>query len=43
MNQIWGEDYYGFDRAVDDLMRRIRKKMPDLNIETIYGFGYRMN
>ena len=39
---IWGDDYFGTDRVVDDLVRRLRKKMPDLNIETIYGFGYRM-
>lgn len=42
LNHIWGEDYFGTDRVVDDLVRRLRKKMPDLNIETIYGFGYRM-
>jgi DNA-binding response OmpR family regulator len=23
-------------------MRRLRKKMPNLLIETIYGFGYRL-
>jgi two-component system, OmpR family, response regulator CssR len=27
---------------VDDLLRRLRHKMPDLKIETIYGFGYRL-
>ncbi|GMQ55690.1 secretion stress-responsive two-component system response regulator CssR [Vallitalea sediminicola] len=43
LNSVWGEDYFGNDRAVDDLLRRLRKKMPELNIETIYGFGYRMN
>ena len=42
LNHIWGEDYFGTDRVVDDLVRRLRKKMPDLNSETIYGFGYRM-
>src|SRR5699024_8118823 len=26
--KIWGEDYYGSDRAVDDLVKRIRKKLP---------------
>ncbi len=41
LNSIWGEDYYGSDRVVDDLVRRVRKKMPDLRIETIYGYGYR--
>jgi len=39
---IWGDDYFGTDRVVDDLVRRIRKKMQDLRIETIYGYGYRM-
>lgn len=40
---IWGDDYFGSDRVVDDLVRRLRKKMPDLNLETIYGYGYRVN
>ncbi len=40
---VWGEDYYGSDRAVDDLVRRLRKKMPDLKISTIYGYGYRLS
>lgn len=40
---IWGKDYFGSDRVVDDLVRRLRKKMPKLNINTIYGFGYRLS
>ena len=43
LNQIWGEDYFGSDRVVDDLLRRLRQKMPTLNIETIYGYGYRLS
>lgn len=39
---IWGQDYFGSDRVVDDLVRRLRKKMPKININTIYGFGYRL-
>ena len=42
LNIIWGENYFGSDRVVDDLVRRLRKKMPNLNINTIYGFGYRL-
>ncbi|ASB90718.1 response regulator transcription factor [Bacillus sonorensis] len=42
LNQVWGDDYFGTDRVVDDLVRRLRKKMPELKVETIYGFGYRM-
>lgn len=41
LRKIWGEDYFGSDRVVDDLVRRLRKKMPDLHINTIYGYGYR--
>lgn len=42
ISHIWGENYVGTDRAVDDLVRRLRKKLPDLRIETLYGYGYRM-
>lgn len=42
LNNVWGENYFGTDRVVDDLIRRLRKKMPKLNIETIYGYGYRL-
>ena len=40
--QVWGYNYFGSDRVVDDLIRRLRKKVPALNLETIYGFGYRL-
>ena len=40
--KIWGDNYFGSDRVVDDLVRRLRKKMKNLNINTIYGFGYRL-
>lgn len=43
LNAIWGTDYFGSDRAVDDLVRRLRKKMPLLNVNTIYGYGYRLS
>ncbi len=43
LNQIWGDDYFGTDRVVDDLIRRLRKKMPKLNINAIYGYGYRLS
>ncbi len=43
LRKIWGEDYFGSDRAVDDLVRRLRKKMPKLNVSTIYGYGYRLS
>jgi len=42
VDSIWGEEYFGSDRVVDDLMRRLRQKMPKLRVETVYGFGYRL-
>lgn len=42
LKKVWGEDYFGSDRVVDDLVRRLRKKMPNININTLYGFGYRL-
>ena len=42
LEKVWDENYYGSDRVVDDTLRRLRKKLPDMNIQTIYGFGYRL-
>jgi len=42
LETIWGKEYTGSDRVVDDLMRRLRHKMPDLRVETLYGYGYRL-
>ncbi|PXW89188.1 two-component system response regulator CssR [Streptohalobacillus salinus] len=39
---IWGDDYFGSDRAVDDLVKRLRKKMEGLPVETVWGYGYRL-
>ena len=40
--RVWEPNYFGSDRVVDDTLRRLRKKMKDLNIHTIYGYGYRL-
>lgn len=40
--KVWGDDYFGSDRVVDDTIRRLRKKLPEIQIETVYGFGYRL-
>ena len=42
LNMVWGQNYFGSDRVVDDLVRRLRKKMPRIRIETVYGHGYRL-
>ena len=41
--EVWEQNYVGSDRVVDDTLRRIRRKMPNLNIHTLYGFGYRLD
>ncbi len=43
LEKVWGDDYFGSDRVVDDLVRRLRKKMPKLRLATIYGYGYRLS
>ena len=40
---VWDINYYGSGRVLDDTVRRLRKKMPDLKLETVYGLGYRLN
>ena len=40
LENVWDENYFGSDRVVDDTLRRLRKKLPNLNIHTIYGYGY---
>lgn len=43
LSAVWGNDYFGTDRVVDDLIRRLRKKMPKLNVNAVYGYGYRLS
>lgn len=44
VNQAWGVDYIGEDRAVDHLLSRLRRKLGTngKHIETIRGVGYRL-
>jgi DNA-binding response OmpR family regulator len=41
---IWGADYIGGDRSVDNAILRLRKKLGRLgdSIETVWGMGYRL-
>ncbi len=43
LDEVWGKDYFGSDRVVDDLVRRVRKKLVGLNVGSIYGYGYRLS
>ncbi|OPJ57982.1 response regulator transcription factor [Clostridium oryzae] len=42
LNYVWGKDYFGSDRVVDDTIRRLRKKLDQLKLETVYGYGYKL-
>jgi len=42
LENVWDFAYEGSDRVVDDTVRRLRKKMPKLIVETQYGYGYRL-
>ncbi len=39
----WSDEYFGNDRIVDNYVKNIRRKLPKLLIETVYGYGYRYN
>jgi two-component system response regulator CssR len=39
---VWGDDYFGSDRAVDHLIKRLRKKIEQLPVEAVWGHGYRL-
>jgi len=43
IERIWGGDYEGFDRAVDNHVRRLRQKLGEFGdkITTVWGVGYR--
>lgn len=40
IDNVWGLNYFGSERVVDDTLRRLRKKVPDIPLETVYGYGY---
>ena len=42
LNNVWGSDYFGSDRVVDDTLRRLRRKVDKLAFETVYGYGYKL-
>lgn len=42
LKAVWGSDYVGSERAVDEVVHRLRQKLPKLDLETCYGAGYRV-
>lgn len=45
MFTLWNDDLESTSDIANlkNLISRLRKKLPNLNIENIYGFGYRLN
>lgn len=47
LDRVWGFDYVGGVRAVDDLVKRLRRKLRESgsqsNVKTIWGYGYRFD
>ncbi|WP_433747539.1 response regulator transcription factor [Falsibacillus pallidus] len=47
LEKIWGYDYTGDGRLIDDLVKRLRKKLADshstITITTVWGYGYRLD
>lgn len=43
LDTVWGQDYLEGDRAVDNAIHRLRKKLGPLSqaLETVWGVGYR--
>lgn len=43
LNRVWGFDYFGEDRTVDTVIKRLRKKLEEDGdrIQTVRGVGYR--
>lgn len=47
ISTVWGYDYDGYDRNVDDTVKRLRKKLKEhgsqMKISTVWGYGYRVD
>ncbi len=42
VEKVWGFDAFGQTRMVDDIVKRLRKKL-SIEIETVWGVGYRLH
>lgn len=47
LEKVWDYNYIGDDRIIDDLVKRLRKKIKEikssLEITTVWGYGYRID
>lgn len=44
LNKVWGDDFFGIDRVVDNTIKRLRKKLGGAGsqIHTVIGRGYKL-
>lgn len=44
LNRVWGEQYFGIDRVVDNHVKRLRKALGSAGsqIHTVFGRGYKL-
>lgn len=46
LDVVWGYEYVGESRLVDDVIKRVRKKLnnanSDVEIQTVWGYGYKV-
>ena len=42
LEAVWGYDYFGETRTVDVHVRQLRKKLDGIQLETVWGVGYRL-
>jgi DNA-binding response OmpR family regulator len=44
LDKVWGDDFFGIDRVVDNTIKRIRKKLGNAGsqIHTVIGRGYKL-
>jgi DNA-binding response OmpR family regulator len=48
LNEVWGVDYYGTTRTLDQLIVKLRQKVEDVpgdprHLLTVYTLGYRLD
>jgi DNA-binding response OmpR family regulator len=43
LEAVWGYDYFGETRTVDVHVRQLRRRLPGLPLETVWGVGYRLD
>ncbi len=48
LNEVWGQNYYGTTRTLDQVIVQLRKKLGDNGAEpkhllTVHGVGYKLS